>query len=488
MGIMNTTHWQKVEKKYFKDDPVRPCYVESDTDRSGSPLWPRDERFHPEKISHNLELAHKELATVGGEVFYGHLKLSDDRKTFLNFELEQNPTPLESVFVSAILIPTDKITSSEIGFHLKEGSIPKLSETIKHSDQMSVVTNLGHCITRNLIIKHSEGGRDYSHNQRHDFEESLPESMNSYLGGFFVRGQNELIAGPVLFGTAGVGVRQNGQPVLIDDIKLKGGKVQIGEASFSWTAQDVNPEIASQPVVLYTPSFNAKNSDTQNWKNYEKRIGENRINIVIMNQGDGSKPVPIVAYVKEGSLKQPAGAVVLSLDNSLRNQLPKQFTDVKFEFEPWFEKNLWDDLVCFYEGLIGFHKDGSPNFDQWKHPHAILTQETYIPNPIRREPRLCFAQMKNHFGIFVFSGRYQDSIGLSYQEVFPVIQGLLKQRKINETIESIICLDSGSSVKACLVKNNDVLPLNWVAPGSRNQMGDEQGNTHSTMTFQIAGV
>ncbi|MDP2600811.1 MAG: hypothetical protein Q8P84_08800 [Deltaproteobacteria bacterium] len=473
---METTRrpsWRQTEKQYFLEDPSKLCFIEENPDISGSPLWPSDSSFDAERITTNLNAAQETLKKIGGFVFARHLVLNGERELDSeNLCWQENPSKLSTTFVSGFLLPRSRISASRIGFYPKEGEIPSLKESVKNLKGTWLASNLGYFITSKLIRQL---------NSRHPKEEHLQESDNSYLGGYFVRQKDGMIAYPPHFGTCGVGITKNGEPVLVNDVRLGGGTIEIGDQKFKWSEVDVNPKSADgKQLVVYTPSHNLET------------IGKNRINVVVVNEGQGTYPAPKIAYIKDGELRQPAGAVVFSFPSSRRKSgssrdwIPASAgMTVKFEFEPWFDEKLWNSLDCFYEGLMELSLDGHHNFKDWLHPNAVLTQETFIPNPLRREPRNILIETEKYFGSFAFSGRYEHSLGISFDEIIPALKNILNQLAPKQNLKKVFSLDGGSGAKLCLVKNGEVGALNWVAPGMRNRLGDPNGNTYSCLLLNI---
>ena len=476
--------WKKTKKQYFQKDPPKFCYIENDKKISGTPLWPKDPLFHPENLEIYLQIAKEEVQRVGGKFFSGHIPLSPTRTIkFPKDWLKNQPERLTTTFTSGFLLPATAVLESRAGFYIKEGEVPSLQETVKNMKGTWLLSNLGYFLTPKLIKEEKEGGLATSHNSRHPVDEHLPVTNNCYLGGFFIRNNNEWVVYQWNVWMGGVGITKEGKPVLVNDCTLRGGAVWIDDKKYAWNAGDVNPETPNnKAVIIYTPSLRTKGND---WQNYRRFIGENRFNIIITNEGLGNYPQPKIAYVKAGSCLQPADAIVISLQKYPDNIIDKNGF-VRFEFEPWFDKKIWDNLACFYEGVLPLSPEGLKDFGVWQHPHACMTQETFIPNRYRREPRTVLVKTNKSFGAFAFSGRYEYSIGISFEELPLVLNKIVNHLAPDETIQQIMGLDGGSGAKLCLIKNGEVGALNWVAPGFRNRIGDPNGNTYSCLLLKIA--
>lgn len=457
---MEALNWQKVERQYFLGDPPRTCFIEKNPKVSGTPLWPNDPNLSVKKIESHLKKTKEILNQLGGDCFFGHIALNPERKVdATRLKTAAKPKRLETAFVSAFLLPSSSIQQTQVGFYPHKGEIPHLSETVKDLKGIWLLTNLGYFLTEKLID---------AHNSRHPKGEQLSNNDNGYLGGFFVRHGNEFIGYPPHFGTCGVGITKEGKPTLVDEVELKGGTVWFDDTKLDWKKEDIGH-------FLFTPAFS---TDTG--------IGENKVNIVIFNEGTGAYPVPKIAYIKEGAIRQPAAGIVFSLQKPLFKKLKiGTHSKIRFEFEPWFDKKLWDNFDCFYEGLLKLSPKGEPDFVPWLHPNACLTQETYIPNSYRREPRAVLIQTQNYFGAVAFSGRYEYSLGISFQEMGPIIERIVSQCSPKEKIQKMVSLDGGSSAKLCLIVDGNIKPLNWIAPGARNRMGDPNGNTYSALLLKI---
>ena len=427
-GYMETKRpgWRQTEKKYFSGEPSKSCFIEENSSFSGSPLWPQDPHFDADQITANLKTADEALKNIGGFTFAKHLLLNPNRSLGPSqMEWTEKPQKLATTFVSGFLLPTRMIRETKIGFYPKEGHIPSFKKIAENLKGTWLASNLGYFVTQKLIGVL---------NQRHNTDEYLKPQDNSYLGGFFVRKGSDFIAYPPHFGTCGVGITKKGEPILVNDVRLKGGNVWIGSKKFEWAKKDINPKNPSGKLMaIYTPS------------NTVEKIGMDRINVVVINEGQGSYPVPKIAYIKDGELLQPAGAVVFSFEKGTLtphpDPLPQGEREIRFEFEPWFDKKLWNNLDYFYEGLMELSLDGEHDLSDWLHPNAILTQETFVPNPLRREPRNILIETENYFGAFAFSGRYEYSIGISFKEIVPVLKNIIRQIAPHEKVQKVFNLD-----------------------------------------------
>lgn len=458
---MEALHWQKVSKQYFLGDSPKPCFIEKNPRISGTPLWPKDEQLDCKKIENNLSETRLLLEKTGGTVFWGHILLSPDRNIApVELSLETKPRRLATTFLSGFLVPSTAIQKTQIGFYPYQGEVPSLNETVKNWQGSWLLTNLGYFLTQKLMD---------THNERHPLDEHLSPNSKGYLGGFFIRQSEKFIAYPPHFGTCGVGITKAGKPVLVDEVLLQGGSVYFDEAKLDWKKEDVNKNI------LFTPALST-----------DQPMGENKVNVVIFNEGTGKYPVPKIAYIKKGAILQPAAGIVFSLDPAVFQKLNIRVNSrVRFEFEPWFDQTIWENLDCFYEGLLKLTPNQAVDFTDWLHPNACLTQETYIPNLYRREPRAALVQTQNYFGAIAFSGRYEYSLGISFREMGPIVNQLISRWNPQEKIQKLVSLDGGSSVKLCLVHNGEMKPLNWIAPGTRNRIGDPDGNTSSALLIQL---
>ncbi|MBT3181092.1 MAG: hypothetical protein HN337_01130 [Deltaproteobacteria bacterium] len=490
----NINDWITVPKQYFLEDPIRQCFVEQDNSIAGNPIWPYDERFSPTAIDGNIEIAKEILKKMGGAFFSSHIRLNSDRKVE-QLHCEKKPLRLESTFVSGFLIPEDAINDCRLNFYPIDGTIPRLDKTLNSFKGTWLMSNLGFFLTRKLIVDRDDGGLPYSHNSRHSVDEKLPSDAMAYLGGFFVRNEDAFIGYPPLFGTIGIGTTHDGKIKIIDDIKLRGGTLTLNGVAVPWSENNVNPSSNNNSVLnLYTPAFKTPTTDgymdNTLWLDYHPMIGENSVNVVVINVGTGIHPTPRVAYIKEGAIQQPACGITLSFDKTF---FLKNFTSLNsieaqkigFEFEPWFDEDQWNDITSFYEGLVPLPLEGTTIPEFSRHPNAILTQESFLPNALIREPRAVFVKTENKLGVFIFSGRYEYSIGASMSEIPPLTKLILSKMDPSESIKALVGLDGGSGAKIGLMKDSKFLPLSWTAPGGRNRMGDPNGNTYSTLNIKI---
>ncbi len=496
-GLQCPAGWDLTPKQYCADLPARDCFVENDATVAGSPLWPEDPSFDSSRIEKNLHKIRTALAKRGGMALWGHVPLDSQRRVPQGRAFLLSPTPqrLASTFVSGVLLPKAAMTTTHMGFLPTQGTMPPLSHVTKKLPGTWLLSNLGYFVTPRLIEGPETGGFPFAHNARHPAAEHLRRDDIAYLGGFVVRDSGSSAQFPPLFATGAAGVRRSGALTLIDDVAVRGGTITIGDAALAWSAQDVNPSVADdRPVILYTPSFttDATRAATQSgaWESYRSFVGEDRINLILANIGTGEHPQPRIAYAVDGACLQPATAHVISIARAhFKARWPSpalnwRLMPVMMECEPWCDTATWNDCTTMYEGLMPLHQ---PDFLRaWQHPHAIMAQETFLPNPLRREPRIALVETEQHVGVICCSGRYEWSIGISLQEQWPLLQSCVAAYLPGEPLLRALGLDGGSGAKLCLVQDGVPHALNWVAPGRRNKFGALADNTYSYCAMQLA--
>lgn len=495
--VPHLQRWKCVPKKYFPDDPEKQCFVEEDASCAGSPLWPVDANFDPEIVTKQIQSVHQKITPHGGSAFGAHVSLKPDRSVPEGrLELQSEAQQLSTTFISGFHVPREMIQECRMGYTPSQGTIPGLSETAKTLDGTWLLTNLGYFLTRRLIVSPEEGGLQFSNNARLPHNQHLQPDDLMYLGGFVDRKTGAEPAGfPPLFQTAGVAIDDQSQPHLISKTELRGGSVYFDGVAVQWSAADVDLTLADQrDVIVYTPRFSTSSTKqaivSGRWKEYKLSIGAERINVLIINRGTGKRPEPCVAYVVDGEIVQPSAGIVLSMRRDFFLEKFKinanwKKMQVKFDFEPWFEPALWQKLQTCYQGIMDLDRLSRYGLEDWEHPNSSLTQETLIANLYRREPRSALFETKNGFGAIVFSGRYEMSLGISLIEMKAYIEKFLAIFLPNLPIERVVSLDGGSGAKICLIDQGKVQALNWAAPGSRNQMGDPNGNTYSYMAMRL---
>ncbi len=482
---MQTKHelkqgWKHVEQAYFQSDPTRACFVETDTSVAGTPLWPQGDDFNPMSVLANLEAARDFLQPTGGHVFWGNVALNHDRSVPQSIKLLQQPERLTTTFVSGFLIPKTAIQDGREGFYLRGSQIPLLSDVVGEMKGNWLMSNLGYFMTPKLINPPEHGGATYSHNVRHAKAEHLEPTDNCHLGGFLVREADRTIQYPPIFQGGAVAILKDGTPHLMSKTALQGGRVRISGHELSWTADDVNPaEIGDRDVAIFNPTGTGPSSD---WLTHRYMVGEGRFNIVVTNRGTGNCPVPVVGYAVQGECLQPAGCILISVRKPFA---AKRGDDVQFDLDPWCDPEVFNQARYIYEGLLPIGTTSHVEFGPWKHPHGMLTQETFMFNAKQREPRAMLVQTERYFGAIAFSGRYELSLGISFSEMGPIADVLVKQMLPSERLGTMLNLDGGSASKLCWIQEGRAKPLTWVAPGPRNRMGDSNGNTYSCFFIKV---
>jgi hypothetical protein len=225
------------------------------------------------------------------------------------------------------------------------------------------------------------------------------------------------------------------------------------------------------------------------------------VHVFVANEGDGRRPVPVVAAVWEGSAPVPSFGGVLSFtrarfeslygsaDAFRRSALGSPVQIVPIGETPFhrYTQMLGGLVPAVVDGehvlragsvqavMQGLSRHGNANS-----PLAQAGRETLNFDPILREPAgvlvQCAGQAGDQIGWVLFDGRHEASIGASVIDV-ALLLSKMEQEGILPPIRQAVFIDGGSAMKAYHVRSNgetlDLDLLNRVAAGSRNPPGSD---------------
>ena len=419
--------------------------------------------------------------------------------------------------MSGFLFPQDQIINIEGGFYIKGEKSPSLEElTEQHIPQEHYPTllfNLGYYYTKQLLNE-----IDYGYNKvrrsKHLDKEILESDCLPFLGGSVWKKSDILVVNPPLFNKSVILFSKEGKILIIKNWKLEEGSVEILGKFLSWKKEDVNNFNSDSDIQIFTPFIDNKNASlSEKYKNYNVFVGSGRVNFLIISKGTGKNPESYIVKIKKGKILMPSMGMVISLDENFFTQNFKgNFSDfdesgfIKSEtpLKVYFKVGVPIDMNSYdisfgYGGFLPLVLNGndfteSPDeleklmFDQgFFHPFSRQSQETPIEKPYEREPRAVFVVTENsdnkeEYGFFSFSGRYENSIGISLFEIVPLLKQILKTRKI----KFVIHLDSGSAVKLMYLQNKqNVRILNLTALSMRSFTGEYTENVYNLINFSV---
>ncbi len=209
------------------------------------------------------------------------------------------------------------------------------------------------------------------------------------------------------------------------------------------------------------PDFEMKDSIS-----YEKFVGENRYNILIVND-------KIIA-IKKGEIKLSPLGVVISLNEKEFLKLAKKI-NLKTECGVYYDvSNLTIEISIkkpfeksfdwIYGGGISLIKNGMPVFTEdsindfmknegWKTPLSMQTQESDVHN-LSVHPRTAIGiTYEGNLCILIFSGRTTVSKGANYLEMIKI------SKKLVPDIKHLMNVDGGASSVLALINKKELMEL-----------------------------
>jgi hypothetical protein len=508
-NIIPALKWVREKKKYMASDS-KVKEMDCITDGLCKPLLPKqdiDDLW--QKIYSNCSFMQKKLQKLGGSLHFSHFLLPD--KFTVNVDAEPVPRQIarRTVFASGFLVPRNKISALAGGFYIRGDQMGDL-DNIAAQHKNSIVSNFAYFFTPELVSR-----PDYGYNTLRPEDEHLPKGLSPFLGGFaYDRGDF-----PPLFNRGGIGFIDN-KVFVVSSWNVKRCTVFISRNPVE--VNSVNVPDTGQDAILYTPKYTTGASLSEEkkvledpnytgWMRFAEKVGNGRVNIVVSNRGNGEYPVPEIVYCRFGEIIMPSCCAVVSFS---RKKFIEIFPDIKISEGSYLDRKLtagidisfkvnppeevsekeWKNISFFYSGLhplMAGGKNFAENMDTIMenmyehyqlHPRSLQAQETYIPNPFRREPRCLLVQTNDDkIGIFTFSGRYECSVGANYFEVMSVL------KKIHgDNLKNVFMLDSGSAVKLGYVdEKGETQPLMLPSIGVRNYIGNIKGNVYSLLFFRL---
>jgi hypothetical protein len=508
--------WKTVAKKYLgKDSQVHE--MQCITDSLCKPLLGHqdiDETWV--QIYANCSKINARLKEAGGFVFNKHYLIPDEFSTKnVKVEPAENYVSKKTVFVSGFLIPKSKLSGVSSGFFINGNKLGNL-DGIADNNRNSIVSNFGYFFTPRLVNR-----PDYGYNTLRPEQEHLSEQLSPFLGGFVCFKDRKRLEFPPLFGRGGIGYANN-RVIITTSWEIEKCFVFLGNAEVEFSKDAINTKDSGLEAKLYTPQYTTpesldeeakllNNPSYDGWKRFSQTIGRDMVNLVIYNRGNGNVPVPEIAYARFGEIVMPSCGVVVSLNKEKFKQV---FPEIELANGDYIDKSLldnikinfsinppkgisdddWKNLEFFYSGAHPLIAEGQDYTKDYKslmqnmyknmqlHPHSLQTQETFIPNSFRREPRCVLVETKDDkIGTFVFSGRYEDSIGVNYFELAAILRDVHK-----DNLKNVFMLDSGSAVKLGYVgEDGETVPLMMPAIGDRNYIGNIKGNVYSLLFYSL---
>lgn len=290
----------------------------------------------------------------------------------------------------------------------------------------------------------------------HDSKRQEQEKLNT--ANFFIDGIYDLNSDTTtfpLYNKAYIGTTKEGE-LRFSTQALSAGKIQINEYECSWEKDAVNG-LQEKELMIFTPHLS--NGDWNrfegDFRQYEKSIGERRINLLIVNDA--------LVCARKGAVKLSPFGVILSFTADNEEKLIKQIglepgengfyklpetVSLKITL-PENEDYQWKyngANLLFKNGtdLMADEKTAINEFknEGWFDPLSMQTQETQVQEWVRGPRSVIGVDHENRPFVAVFSGRTKESAGARFDEM----NAILKETIPN--IKDAINMDGGAS--ACL--------------------------------------
>ena len=444
-----------------------------------------------EKIYDNCEVAKKLLEEIGGKLFWGHYLLSESRDE-VEIKRYDKPVEMGSTFTTLFYIPANSVRLHS-GYTIRGEEQEPVDSVARSLPSHTILANLGFYVSPNLRNRYND-----LLTRKAIYHEQLNREMLPFLGPFSWEEDGQIYTGPPLFGRSFVSWGDDGISI-IPFFKLGRGYIEIEGKRIEWNEDDVNdPHPGSKPVVIYTPYFHTEESkkceerlkedpNDSCWKNYLTYVGEDRINLVVTNRGNGEDPVNEIIHGRYGEVVLPPCGVVVSLSEEESKRVlgieveEGEHLDTSSLKHVNFNLNL-PSGIRGYGGLIPLVIDGkdyTKNNDDLVtifqkaslyHPYSVLMQESPIHRIDQRQPRSGLFLKDGYIGMIIVSGRNTQSIGATYSEMVRICHDLVGE------VKWFVALDSGSASKLFLKHEDDqIYMLNLTSIGPRTLPGESGG-------------
>lgn len=430
-------------------------------------------------------------------------------------------TPGKKTTLAEIVKRTSGVSRSES---------PDVKEKSSALNRDALYSNFGFYLTSNLI-----GGPSaphpvpWAHNTRYPQKFHLPSNLYPFLGFYYIsppkdpnspNDPNSLSATFQGFNRSLVGITHSGQLEIIPSLPISSYEVHFDKDTKPAVKIIDPPDFPNLPnsPILLTPNLSTPEIEKlkakieqsywmdDSWQKFAPYVGESRSNLFITNKGNGHHPEDYITAVWEGRCSLPAFGAVLSLSKEHFNKLfgsTKSFKETflnkkvfiiphSSNLEPRTYNQIYGSfapLVLNGEYLFDVDRDSIMHrlrqYGNFTSPLEMLGQETKTLAPFIREPKNVLFETENFFGNILFSGRYELSIGASLIDLTHITSLLVKSLALNKELKHALVLDSGSAARVVFARNGKLHPLNIVAPGARNAIGDPSGNFYSGLRIVL---
>ena len=286
-----------------------------------------------------------------------------------------------------------------------------------------------------------------------------------------------------LFRKACIGMMKNGQ-YLFFNFKLGGGAVTINGERIRWEKSGVNGNVPER-VNIYTP-FYAKEDENTIVKEYKMPVGQDRVNIVMIQNE--------IICIRKGPVVLSSIGVVISMEEEMGDAFlekigarPKEngyFECDHYDVEVVLDRpedvkeEEWNQIMWVYGGGLSLILDGEGLCDQgeeamiqwlaeegWMSVMSRQTQESAI-HELEKHPRTGIGVTKDgDLVILVYSGRTTLSVGADYKEMVQIA------RKVFPDIWRMMNVDGGGASVLGMAVGNSFMELSYPATSVDNCVG-----------------
>ena len=287
-----------------------------------------------------------------------------------------------------------------------------------------------------------------------------------------------------LFRKTCIAMKENGE-FLFFPFRLGGGCIRLNQIPLCWKKEDVDPcnSRPLPPICIYTPYLSAADQGADR-ENYRKSVGENRFNLVLIQDR--------ITALRQGDVILPGMGVVLSLDQEKGKELcealhltekengyfsvEKLSFDVKLDAPEGIFETEWSTVQWAYGGGLSLLLDGvglcdgdhmKEWFDRegWTSPLSCQTQESTLHSLVKHPRTAVGTTEDGSLAVLVFSGRTDRSDGADYGEM------CLIARKLIPDLRFLMNVDGGGSAVLGMVYNGNFTELSLPSTSTGSTVG-----------------
>lgn len=290
-----------------------------------------------------------------------------------------------------------------------------------------------------------------------------------------------------LYNKAAIGYTKDGK-IIFTRKQLGAGDININGFKLSWGKQDINSGKLSD-VNIYTPMGYDKKDF--NYAKYSKKVGQDRINIVIVNDH--------INTIRDGEVLLPCIGSVISLSKEYGEKFIKNLNlthiedgyydveELKYELNLDSKEHLdwsfgggmflvWNGKNLFKENTNDFLEE--LEIEGWTNINSKQTQDSEI-HKMERHPRTAIGMTtKGEVFSIVFSGRTKESVGADYADMIEIAYDLYGE------LEFLMNLDGGASSLLGYVENGELIELNDIAYSNDSCAGSVR-KLNSILIFEL---